>query len=762
MEHTTVTSAPSTTMELSTVMSTVPSTHTSPEMSTLTPEATPTTTKVPLVCNNEGLLQNGVCLCPDEWTGVNCSTANVCEKATLNNFTFPKTVIGWSAYSEQKCGPDTMNPGISKATARCMNSTAGQVEFDDPQEIDCGLTLGDLLANISGPIDQQKAQQLATSTQMLTSNPAKLTSSAINSAAMIVNRILVEDTLSNITKETATSVVTTVSQLLSADPNQYSETTDSTMGLAKSIDNLSLKPIDGLMSLVVQPKLVIQTTQVNSHESQGIQFSALSGASSSTFTANRIQVNSNASEMTPSEIPSEVEIFIKCPSATPNTNITIGFALYENDVFFQSKSFKPFKPSSGTSMRVISGSMAGAKAEHVELNFKPMNVSDKVLHDFACVFWDNNISDWSTEGCNKLSFNLSILKCRCNHTTNFAVIMSLRAITGAAAEALNWISKVGCALSILGLSITLVYQIMTRKSRRNAPTVLLVCLCSSMIIYNLTFVVGIANPEPSKSEKGEDNGPDNGTCTLVTVLLQYFLLATFSFNTLYAADLFMQLRQFYQHSYTGRLTIIYMILGWGFPAVMVAISLGVSYRVDDPLNYRQDKVCWLAATDDKEKFDFRKPMLWGFLVPMSAMLLFNAYVLIYFAYTSRQSTVNSFKQNAALKKKLLSNFSLGIVLGLSWVLGYLVLAFSYSDGLNIFLNFAFCLLVSTQGVQIFILFTARARLFRKATSRAMKSISGISMNKTSKRKGSLNTDTDGNGVTSSSYGMFTGTSETRM
>ncbi|XP_048091460.1 adhesion G-protein coupled receptor G7-like [Alosa alosa] len=224
----------------------------------------------------------------------------------------------------------------------------------------------------------------------------------------------------------------------------------------------------------------------------------------------------------------------------------------------------------------------------------------------------------------------------------------------------------------------------------------------------------------------------------------------------------MQLRQFYQHSYTGRLTIIYMILGWGFPAVMVAISLGVSYRVDDPLNYRQDKVCWLAATDDKEKFDFRKPMLWGFLVPMSAMLLFNAYVLMYFAYTSRQSTVNSFKQNAALKKKLLSNFSLGIVLGLSWVLGYLVLAFSYSDGLNIFLNFAFCLLVSTQGVQIFILFTARARLFRKATSRAMKSISGISMNKTSKRKGSLNTDTDGNGVTSSSYGMFTGTSETRM
>lgn len=113
------------------------------------------------------------------------------------------------------------------------------------------------------------------------------------------------------------------------------------------------------------------------------------------------------------------------------------------------------------------------------------------------------------------------------------------------------------------------YLFFYRRARRNAPTVLLVCLCASMIIYNVTFLAGISNPDAAKSDSklrnegrrinsDEAEFPDKGTCTLVTVLLQYFLLATFSFNTLYAADLFLLLRR-----RSGHFTIIYMILGWG-------------------------------------------------------------------------------------------------------------------------------------------------------------------------------------------------------
>ncbi|XP_062383574.1 adhesion G-protein coupled receptor G7-like [Sardina pilchardus] len=189
----TVSSTPSSTVEPTTTGETATAVFSTPSL----------TTSSPPVCINGGQLQNGVCLCPDEWTGVHCSIANVCENAWLYYYTFPSTVIGWAAYSLEICGPETSNYGNPKATARCMNSTTGHLEFDHLQEIDCGLTLDKLLNNISGPINQEKAQKLATSTQMLTSNPARLTALEINSAAMIINRILDEDTLSIITKKAA-------------------------------------------------------------------------------------------------------------------------------------------------------------------------------------------------------------------------------------------------------------------------------------------------------------------------------------------------------------------------------------------------------------------------------------------------------------------------------------------------------------------------------------------------------------------------------
>ena len=58
----------------------------------------------------------------------------------------------------------------------------------------------------------------------------------------------------------------------------------------------------------------------------------------------------------------------------------------------------------------------------------PQNVSNKVLHDFACVFWDYSLNDWSTKGCSKVSLPTGSLQCRCNHTTNFAVLMVSTAI----------------------------------------------------------------------------------------------------------------------------------------------------------------------------------------------------------------------------------------------------------------------------------------------------------------------------------------------
>ncbi|XP_031415047.1 adhesion G-protein coupled receptor G7-like [Clupea harengus] len=115
---------------------------------------------------------------------------NFCEGKTVNGFTFSRTVIGWSAYSTEKCGSETNNADISEASARCVKNETGTPQFGQVQKTDCGLTLNDLLSNITGPINEETRKTLARSTQMLTSSPEKLTSSNITSAAQIINAVL--------------------------------------------------------------------------------------------------------------------------------------------------------------------------------------------------------------------------------------------------------------------------------------------------------------------------------------------------------------------------------------------------------------------------------------------------------------------------------------------------------------------------------------------------------------------------------------------
>lgn len=52
-----------------------------------------------------------------------------------------------------------------------------------------------------------------------------------------------------------------------------------------------------------------------------------------------------------------------------NTNITIGFVVYDNDLLFQSKTFKS---SLGSHKKVISGSLGPNAPEQVNLKFSPM------------------------------------------------------------------------------------------------------------------------------------------------------------------------------------------------------------------------------------------------------------------------------------------------------------------------------------------------------------------------------------------------------
>ncbi|XDV22108.1 hypothetical protein PO909_027070 [Leuciscus waleckii] len=589
--------------------------------------------------------------------------------------------------------------GIPMASAQCLNFTLFHA-FGELKLLNCDLTLELFESKVNVTLEEN--MHVASSVQMLTSNPEQLTSQNITSAATIANSLLSSTVLN---ETVAVSAMATISQLMETDEEQHSEDTyDALERLTKTLEDFALNVSSMNSSALVHPNLAVQHIKLSNWTPE-VQFYAQTGLSEK-FTPEGIGLGGDAANMTsPSGHPVDLMLTIKLQNNSKkdwgNKNLSIGVVLYENDRFFNSKQFNS---QLDTKRRVISASLTDKSLlDTVEFAIRPKNISSLTLGDFACVFWDYAHRDWRTDGCVKI-LDPSGVQCKCNHTTNFAVLMSFRADYNYS-EALNWISIVGCSLSIVGLILTTVYQIKTRKLRGANSTMLLVNICLCMTTYYLLFIFGINNPvQSSKASVSEQNvipssdmqqKVDQGPCTAITALLQYFLLATFAWNIMYAAHVFFLIRNALNGPPQG-FRIIAMTAGWGLPAVIVGISLATTYSFKDPSGYRQEEFCWLASLDKTGTFDPKRPMLWGFLLPLAVMLCFNTALLVYFSQTICCANPNlKSSRTTPLKKKILSSFSLAVVLGLSWVIGYFVLI-THDKTLYIILSVVFCLCNTTQ------------------------------------------------------------------
>ncbi|KAF7688306.1 hypothetical protein HF521_014312 [Silurus meridionalis] len=691
-------------------------------------------TLTPLQCQNGGRETIGFCLCPDDFTGAFCELSNFCPEQIVQSFTFPKTIIGNAGYSKEKCTPGNTNAGFSKATAWCQNGA-----FTVPQELDCSLTLNTIDTDLSNATPAVK-QRLASNAQILTSIPDKLTTHNISTAAKIVTNLLMSN---EYRQDLHLPAIITVSQLLNTRVEQFDDiTTDPINNLTHLLPLFSVMQNNKELVNIVQPNIAIQSLRLSqSSEIQMTLYSALNNTdqqsvpsgkttSSGILSANNIKLNTSF-EPLDEQFPIDFQVNVKL--TTESKGIGVGLVLYNNDRFFRSQ---VFHPSSVFRRRVFMGHIDKENVlDYVKFTVMDQNRSVIRVRDFACVFWDYKKKDWSTEGCEKKVSVYGRRTCKCignKNFVNFAMLMSFQS-NPEVIEALSMISIIGCALSVTGLVITGIFQILTRKvhsayylfptlrkSRRSSPTLLMVSICISMVIVYLLFIFGIQNSPPIEYTVEENVvpesdfplDPDDGPCTMFTALLHYFLLATFTWNMLYAAHIFLLIKNTIARlpRYFG---ILSSVVGWGLPAVVVGITLGITYRAENPLNYRQKAMCWLAALDQNDRFDMLKPMLWGFLLPAAVMLLFNIAIVCYFSYITCRTNPNlNSSQVTPLRNKMLSCLSIAVVLGLSWVIGYLMLL-ETKPIMHTILSFAFCLCNTTQGVQIFVLFTLRTPIFKE-------------------------------------------------
>lgn len=112
----------------------------------------------------------------------------------------------------------------------------------------------------------------------------------------------------------------------------------------------------------------------------------------------------------------------------------------------------------------------------------------------------------------------------------------------------------------------------TRQSDINSKIAPL-CIYVSLLAFIITFLSGVENRRDDAELKvvpqtnvipdsDEHVDPDRGSCTAVAALLHFFLLATFTWNSVYGTQLVLLVRTM-RRSLPPNWTLLSIAVGWG-------------------------------------------------------------------------------------------------------------------------------------------------------------------------------------------------------
>ncbi|XP_041255928.1 adhesion G-protein coupled receptor G2 isoform X1 [Onychostruthus taczanowskii] len=375
------------------------------------------------------------------------------------------------------------------------------------------------------------------------------------------------------------------------------------------------------------------------------------------------------------------------------------FNFFKKTTVFQDLSLK----NASLISSVISSSVANLTISNLTANVTVILQNIKPNQDNStvrCVFWDFNKNGghggWSYEGCTVKESRVNETVCSCNHLTSFAVLMDLYGNTPLNPTqelVLTFISYIGCGLSAIFLSVTLVTYIAFEKIRRDYPSKILIQLCAALLLLNLVFLLDswIALYDT------------RGLCIAVAVFLHYFLLVSFTWMGLEAFHMYLALVKVF-NTYVRKYILKFCVVGWGLPAVVVSIVLAVS-----PDNYGlittgkvsingPDEFCWI-----KNRIVFYITAVGYFC------LIFLINISMFIVVLIQLCRIKKRKQLGAQRKTSIQD--LRSVAGLTFLLG-ITWGFAFFTVNEVF-TYLFTIFNTLQGFFIFIFYCVTKENVRK-------------------------------------------------
>uniref|UniRef100_A0A7M4EAK7 Adhesion G-protein coupled receptor G2 n=1 Tax=Crocodylus porosus TaxID=8502 RepID=A0A7M4EAK7_CROPO len=498
----------------------------------------------------------------------------------------------------------------------------------------------------------------------------------------------------NLEPKVAEKMVNSISGLLNSSVSIPSSMSKRIIQLVDTIGlrlNFSTKSIN-----FTSPSLALAVIKVNSSSFSKMSF-AVQDSSDLQITLGIQAPTNNVGAIT---LPSS--LLMDLPSEETDLASRIIFNFYEKTTVFQDPSLENLSLIS----KVISSSVANLTVNNLKANVTVTLQNTRPYQDnltVRCAFWDFNKNSgqggWSSEGCTVKERTPNETVCSCNHLTSFAVLLDLSRNTTLSAKqelVLTFISYIGCGLSAVFLSVTLVTYVAFEKLRRDYPSKILIQLCAALLLLNLVFLldswIALYNVR--------------GLCITVAVFLHYFLLVSFTWMGLEAFHMYLALVKVF-NTYIRKYILKFCIVGWGVPAVIVAIVLAIT-----PDNYglgsygkfpngTPDEFCWINSS-----IAFYITVVGYFCMIFLLNVSMFIVVLIQLCRIKKKKQLGTQRKTSI--QDLRSVAGLTFLLGITW--GF---AFFAWGPVNLIFMYLFAIFNTLQGFFIFIFYCVAKENVRK-------------------------------------------------
>ncbi|XP_041106392.1 adhesion G-protein coupled receptor G6-like isoform X6 [Polyodon spathula] len=543
------------------------------------------------------------------------------------------------------------------------------------------------LNNCTGDIDSiavsaENAADVATQLVDITNH--ELTTEEVTKIVTKLNQII---SVATINVSLASTVVSVFSKVLT---NSDTALAASSPLALKTVDDLALKILFTGPSLSITSKnLALGIAVVNSSTFNGTSFSAARPTNTSD-----LQVSFESDQGDPlATLVLPATLLNNLSEAEIDSVSRIQFTFFSKTGLFQDQ----IKNGLYLSSYVVASSVGNASISNLQ---DPVKIQIQHTHyqtkpNPVCVFWDftlqNDSGGWNADGCTVSSESTrNTTVCLCNHLTHFGVLMDISGtatqIDAKNTKILTIITYIGCGVSAIFSAATLLTYIAFEKLRRDYPSKILMNLSTALLFLNMVFLLDgwLATFEI------------DGLCIAVAVFLHFFLLTSFTWMGLEAVHMYIALVKVF-NTYIRKYILKFCIVGWGLPAVTVAIVVAIDRKFYGKQYYGKgengegsSEFCWVK---NQVVFYITCAGYFGIVFLLNVAM----FIVVMVQICGR----NGKRSNRTLREEILRNLrsviSLTFLLGMTW--GF---AFFAWGPVNLTFMYLFAIFNSLQGLFIFI------------------------------------------------------------